>query len=44
MPTVQSPAGPQAVRSPSFALVGYVVFSVQGINRKQWTLNNVSII
>lgn len=40
MPAVQSPAGPQAVRSPSFALVGYVVFSVQGINRKQWTLNN----
>lgn len=43
MPSVQSPAGPQAVRSPSFSLVGYVVFSLQGISRTQWTLNNVSI-
>ncbi|GLV36450.1 scraps [Carabus blaptoides fortunei] len=40
MPSVQSPAGPQAVRSPSFALMGYVVFSLQGINRTHWTLNN----
>lgn len=39
---MQSPAGPQAVRSPSFQLMGYVVFSLAGISRTQWTLNNVS--
>lgn len=40
-PPRESPGGPQAVRSPTFALMGYVVFSIQAINRKNWTLNNV---
>ncbi|XP_063982129.1 anillin-like isoform X2 [Diachasmimorpha longicaudata] len=39
MPSVQSPAGPNAVRSPSFALTGYVVFSLKEVSRQQFTLN-----
>lgn len=39
-PIKESPGGPQAVRSPSFALMGYVVFSVHKMNRKSWSLNN----
>lgn len=35
----ESPAGPNAVRSPTFALMGYVVFSIQAINRTSWSLN-----
>ncbi|XP_044012506.1 anillin-like isoform X2 [Aphidius gifuensis] len=41
MPTVQSPAGPSAVRTPSFTLSGYVIFSLKEINRQQFTLNKV---
>ncbi|XP_034952696.1 anillin-like isoform X3 [Chelonus insularis] len=41
MPSVQSPAGPGAVRSPAFALSGYVVFSLREVNRQQFTLNKV---
>ncbi|KAL3287438.1 hypothetical protein HHI36_001909 [Cryptolaemus montrouzieri] len=39
-PNKESPAGPQSVRSPSFALMGYVVFSIQQMNKKIWSLNN----
>lgn len=41
MPVVQSPAGPSAVRSPSFMLAGYTVFSLREINRTHFTLNKV---
>lgn len=41
MPSVQSPAGPSAVRTSSFALNGYVIFSLKEINRQQFTLNKV---
>ncbi|XP_051173713.1 anillin isoform X3 [Leptopilina boulardi] len=41
MPTVQSPAGPSAVRSPAFSLAGYVVFSLREVHRQQFTLNKV---
>ncbi|KAK0094820.1 hypothetical protein PV326_009930 [Microctonus aethiopoides] len=41
MPSVQSPAGPSAVRSPAFILSGYVVFSLREVNRQQFTLNKV---
>ncbi|XP_076221746.1 anillin isoform X3 [Nomia melanderi] len=41
MPTVQSPAGPSAVRSPAFQLSGYVIFSLKEIHRQQFTLNKV---
>ncbi|KAG5896653.1 hypothetical protein JTB14_021298 [Gonioctena quinquepunctata] len=40
MPIKESPAGPQAVRTSSFALMGYVVFSVQAVNKRVWSLNN----
>ncbi|VEN58116.1 unnamed protein product [Callosobruchus maculatus] len=40
MPVKESPAGPQAVRTSSFAMMGYMVFSVQALNKKVWTLNN----
>lgn len=41
MPSVQSPAGPTAVRSPAFSLAGYVVFSLREVHRQQFTLNKV---
>lgn len=41
-PIKESPGGPQAVRSSSFAQMGYVIFSVHKMNRKSWSLNNVS--
>ncbi|CAG9831440.1 unnamed protein product [Diabrotica balteata] len=40
MPIKESPAGPQAVRTSSFAMMGYVVFSVQAVNKRIWNLNN----
>ncbi|KAJ8956078.1 hypothetical protein NQ318_016530 [Aromia moschata] len=40
MPIKESPAGPQAVRTSSFALMGYVVFSIRAVNKKVWSLNN----
>ncbi|XP_066599667.1 anillin-like isoform X2 [Prorops nasuta] len=42
MPAVQSPAGPSAVRSPAFALAGYVIFSLKEVHRQQFTLNKVT--
>lgn len=44
MPSVQSPAGPSAVRSPAFQLSGYVIFSLKEVHRQQFTLNKVNII
>lgn len=43
-PPKESPAGPTAVRSPTFALMGYVVFSIQALNRNHWTLNKVCLL
>lgn len=43
MPTVQSPGGPLAVRSPSFTMAGYVIFSLREVNRTQFTLNKVML-
>ncbi|XP_074040615.1 anillin, actin binding protein [Leptinotarsa decemlineata] len=40
MPIRESPAGPHAVRTSSFAVMGYIVFSVQAVNKKIWSLNN----
>ncbi|XP_033214177.1 anillin-like isoform X2 [Belonocnema kinseyi] len=40
-PSVESPAGPSAVRSPSFSPAGYIVFSLREVHRQQFTLNNV---
>ncbi|XP_076664608.1 anillin isoform X2 [Andrena cerasifolii] len=41
MPSVQSPAGPSAVRSPAFQLSGYVIFSLKEVHRQQFTLNKI---
>ncbi|XP_017877155.1 anillin isoform X3 [Ceratina calcarata] len=41
MPSIQSPAGPSAVRSTVFQLSGYVIFSLKEIHRQQFTLNKV---
>lgn len=42
MPSIESPAGPSAVRSPAFKMSGYVVFSLQELRRTQFTLNKVA--
>lgn len=42
MPPVQSPAGPQAVRSPALVQYGFIIFSLREIQRTNWTLNPVS--
>ncbi|XP_040168540.1 anillin isoform X1 [Anopheles arabiensis] len=42
MPPVQSPAGPQAVRSPSLTQYGFIIFSLKEIQRTSWTLNPIS--
>ena len=42
MPTLQSPAGPSAVRAPGFQMCGFVIFSLREVKRTQFTLNNVS--
>ncbi|KRT82400.1 Pleckstrin homology domain containing protein [Oryctes borbonicus] len=39
LPPKESPAGPQVVRSSSFALMGYVIFSIQSISKTHWSLN-----
>lgn len=41
MPCIQSPAGPNAVRTSNFQMCGYFVFSLREISRQQWTLNKV---
>lgn len=42
MPPIQSPAGPNVVRSPSFVHYGFVIFSLRETQRTSWTLNQVS--
>lgn len=41
MPPTQSPAGPNAVRTPAFACYGFVIFSLREVQRNTWTLNQV---
>ncbi|KAF6200980.1 hypothetical protein GE061_005427 [Apolygus lucorum] len=38
---VESPGGPNSVRSPSFKMAGYVVFSLREVKRNKFTLNKV---
>ncbi|XP_014245991.1 anillin isoform X2 [Cimex lectularius] len=38
---VESPGGPNAVRSPAFQLVGFAVFSLREINRTKFSLSKV---
>ncbi|XP_055595649.1 anillin isoform X2 [Uranotaenia lowii] len=42
MPPVQSPAGPQAVRTPALVQYGFIIFSLKEIQRTNWTLNPVA--
>lgn len=42
MPPIQSPAGPNAVRTPSFVHYGFVIFSLREAQRTNWTLNQVT--
>uniref|UniRef100_A0AAG5DK41 PH domain-containing protein n=1 Tax=Anopheles atroparvus TaxID=41427 RepID=A0AAG5DK41_ANOAO len=42
MPPVQSPAGPQAVRSPTLTQYGFIIFSLKEIQRTSWTLNPIA--
>lgn len=42
MPPVQSPAGPNAVRTPALTKYGFVIFSLREIQRTHWTLNQTS--
>lgn len=41
MPPVQSPAGPNAVRTPNFIYFGSIVISLREIRRLNWTLSNM---
>lgn len=43
-PTVQSPAGPNAVRTPALTHYGFVIFSLREIQRNSWSLNQVSAV
>ncbi|XP_036146004.1 anillin isoform X2 [Monomorium pharaonis] len=38
MPDIQSPAGPNAIRSPAFELSGTAIITLNDINREQFTL------
>lgn len=42
MPPVQSPAGPQAVRTPALIKYGFIIFSLREIQRTSWQLNETS--
>lgn len=44
MPSVQSPGGPNAVRSPGMVQYGFVIFSMREVRRSNWTLNTVSAV
>ncbi|XP_033610135.1 anillin [Cryptotermes secundus] len=41
-PSIESPAGPSAVRSPAFKMSGCVVFSLHELRRTQFILNKVA--
>ncbi|CAA9995287.1 unnamed protein product, partial [Nesidiocoris tenuis] len=38
---IESPGGPNSVRSPSFKMVGFVVFSLRDVKKNKFTLNKV---
>lgn len=41
MPPVQSPAGPNVVRTPALVQYGFAIFSLREIQRTSWTLSQV---
>ncbi|XP_055384655.1 anillin [Condylostylus longicornis] len=42
MPIVQSPAGPNVVRTPALVQYGFAIFSLREVQRNTWTLTKVS--
>lgn len=42
MPPVQSPAGPNTIRTPALSYYGFVIFSLREIQRTSWSLNQCS--
>jgi len=44
MPEIQSPAGPNVIRSPAFELSGTTSLTLDDINRDQLTLPGVRIL
>lgn len=44
MPNIHSPAGPVAVRSPSFQLSGTITINLNDIHREQFTLLGVRTV
>ncbi|RLU27401.1 hypothetical protein DMN91_001205 [Ooceraea biroi] len=42
MPEIQSPAGPNVIRSPAFQLCGSTAITLNDINREQFTLRGIS--
>ena len=42
MPMMQSPAGPNVVRTPALVQYGFAIFSLREIQRNTWTLNQVN--
>lgn len=43
MPDIQSPAGPNVIRSPAFKLSGTATITLGDLNREQFTLFEVRI-
>lgn len=41
-PPVQSPGGPNAVRTPVLVQYGYIIFSIREIKQKSWVINEVA--
>jgi actin-binding protein anillin len=42
MPPVQSPGGPNAVRTPALCQYGYIIFSIREVKQKSWVINEVA--
>lgn len=41
-PPVQSPGGPNAVRTPSLVQYGYIIFSIRELKQKSWVINETA--
>lgn len=41
-PPIQSPGGPNAVRTPGLVQYGYIIFSIREIKQKSWVINETA--
>lgn len=41
-PPIQSPGGPNAVRTPALVQYGYIIFSIREIKQKSWVINETA--